>query len=261
MTHDPALEAHEHAEHAEHAAHEHDPFISRVSITIAILAVLAAARRQPGDHRGRRGDHRLQRGGAEPGQGHRRLGRVPGRQPEEAPLRHRRRRGRSRRRPSTPTPPRSRSPSRREVKKQAQEDEAERDKLLARQPRARAPPPLADRGGDPAGDRHRHLHRGDHHAAQGLLAGLDRPGPGGPGAVRRRPTCSEPRYFGGAGYWILGFRFSTTAWASKARGSSAGLAPLWVTISAEASKLSTVRTSTRSAQKGSPKNGSQVRQP
>ena len=43
MTHDPALEAHEHAEHAEQAAHEHDPFISRVSITIAVLAVLAAA--------------------------------------------------------------------------------------------------------------------------------------------------------------------------------------------------------------------------
>ena len=43
MTHDPALEAHEHAEHAEHAAHEHDPFISRVSITVAILAVLAAS--------------------------------------------------------------------------------------------------------------------------------------------------------------------------------------------------------------------------
>jgi len=42
MTHDPALEAHEHAEHAEHAAHENDPFISRVSITIAVLAVLAA---------------------------------------------------------------------------------------------------------------------------------------------------------------------------------------------------------------------------
>ena len=42
MTHDPALEAHEHAEHAEHAAHEHDPFISRVSITIAVLAVMAA---------------------------------------------------------------------------------------------------------------------------------------------------------------------------------------------------------------------------
>jgi hypothetical protein len=38
----PALEAHEHAEHAEHAAHEHDPFISRVAITVAILAVLAA---------------------------------------------------------------------------------------------------------------------------------------------------------------------------------------------------------------------------
>jgi hypothetical protein len=42
MTHDPALEAHEHAEHAEHAAHQNDPFISRVSITIALLAVLAA---------------------------------------------------------------------------------------------------------------------------------------------------------------------------------------------------------------------------
>jgi len=42
MTHDPALEAHEHREHAEHAAHEHDPFIARVSITVAVLAVLAA---------------------------------------------------------------------------------------------------------------------------------------------------------------------------------------------------------------------------
>jgi hypothetical protein len=42
MTHDPALEAHEHAEHAEHASHAHDGFISRVSITIAVLAVLAA---------------------------------------------------------------------------------------------------------------------------------------------------------------------------------------------------------------------------
>lgn len=40
---DPALEAHEHAEHAEHAAHSKDPFISRVSITVAILAVMAAA--------------------------------------------------------------------------------------------------------------------------------------------------------------------------------------------------------------------------
>src|SRR6201986_3236428 len=40
---DPALEAHEHAEHAEHAAHEKDPFISRVSITVAVLAVMAAA--------------------------------------------------------------------------------------------------------------------------------------------------------------------------------------------------------------------------
>src|ERR1700709_1751500 len=43
MTHDPALEAHEHAEHAEHAAHEANPFISKVSITVAILAVMAAA--------------------------------------------------------------------------------------------------------------------------------------------------------------------------------------------------------------------------
>ncbi|HEX4301943.1 MAG TPA: DUF4337 family protein [Rhizomicrobium sp.] len=37
-----ALEAHEHMEHAEHAAHEHDPFISRVAITVAVLAVLTA---------------------------------------------------------------------------------------------------------------------------------------------------------------------------------------------------------------------------
>ncbi len=43
MSHDPTLEAHEHAEHAEHAAHERDPFISLVSITVAVLAVLAAA--------------------------------------------------------------------------------------------------------------------------------------------------------------------------------------------------------------------------
>jgi hypothetical protein len=43
MSQDPALEAHEHAEHAEHAAHEGNPFLSRVSITIAILAVMAAA--------------------------------------------------------------------------------------------------------------------------------------------------------------------------------------------------------------------------
>jgi hypothetical protein len=43
VSHDPALEAHEHAEHAEHAAHARDPFISRVSITVAILAVMAAA--------------------------------------------------------------------------------------------------------------------------------------------------------------------------------------------------------------------------
>ena len=43
MTHDAPLEAHEHAEHAEHAAHEKDPFVSRVSITVAVLAVMAAA--------------------------------------------------------------------------------------------------------------------------------------------------------------------------------------------------------------------------
>src|ERR1700761_3330426 len=42
MVHDPALEAHEHREHAEEASHEHDPFISRVSISVAILALLAA---------------------------------------------------------------------------------------------------------------------------------------------------------------------------------------------------------------------------
>jgi hypothetical protein len=42
MTHDPALDAHEHTAHAEHAAHTRDPFISRVSITVAVLAVMAA---------------------------------------------------------------------------------------------------------------------------------------------------------------------------------------------------------------------------
>jgi hypothetical protein len=42
MTHDPALDAHEHTENAEHAAHTRDPFISRVSITVAVLAVMAA---------------------------------------------------------------------------------------------------------------------------------------------------------------------------------------------------------------------------
>lgn len=41
MTHDPALDAHEQHEHAEHA--EHDPFVARVAITVALLAVLAAA--------------------------------------------------------------------------------------------------------------------------------------------------------------------------------------------------------------------------
>jgi hypothetical protein len=37
-----ALEHHERVEHAEHAAHSGDPFIIRVSVTIAILAVVAA---------------------------------------------------------------------------------------------------------------------------------------------------------------------------------------------------------------------------
>src|SRR6201992_3347551 len=43
MEQDPALEEHEHAEHAEPAAHARDPFISKVTITVAVLAVLAAA--------------------------------------------------------------------------------------------------------------------------------------------------------------------------------------------------------------------------
>ncbi|HEY7979490.1 MAG TPA: DUF4337 family protein [Rhizomicrobium sp.] len=42
MVHDPALDAHEHTEHAEHAMHAGDPFISRIAISVAILAVLAA---------------------------------------------------------------------------------------------------------------------------------------------------------------------------------------------------------------------------
>jgi hypothetical protein len=40
MTTDPALEAHEQTERAGHAAH--DPFVARVAITVAALAVLAA---------------------------------------------------------------------------------------------------------------------------------------------------------------------------------------------------------------------------
>ena len=36
------LETHEHMEHAQHAAHEHDPLITKVSITIALLAVVTA---------------------------------------------------------------------------------------------------------------------------------------------------------------------------------------------------------------------------
>ena len=42
MSHDPALEAHEHHEMAEESAHAHNPFISRVSATVAVLALLAA---------------------------------------------------------------------------------------------------------------------------------------------------------------------------------------------------------------------------
>lgn len=42
MPHNPTLEAHEHAEHAEHAVHANDPFVSKVAITVALLAVLAA---------------------------------------------------------------------------------------------------------------------------------------------------------------------------------------------------------------------------
>ena len=43
MNQDPALDAHEHAEHAQHAAHERSPFVSRVSITVAVRAVMAAS--------------------------------------------------------------------------------------------------------------------------------------------------------------------------------------------------------------------------
>src|ERR1700748_741998 len=42
MSDHPTLSAHEHMEHADHAAHEGSPFISRVSITVAVLAVMAA---------------------------------------------------------------------------------------------------------------------------------------------------------------------------------------------------------------------------
>ncbi len=42
MSENPALEAHEHREHAEHAAEANNPLITRVSITIALLAVITA---------------------------------------------------------------------------------------------------------------------------------------------------------------------------------------------------------------------------
>lgn len=42
MSHDSALQAHEHTEHATHAAHTGDSFISRIAISVAVLAVLAA---------------------------------------------------------------------------------------------------------------------------------------------------------------------------------------------------------------------------
>src|SRR5205814_326009 len=48
MGHDPALDAHEHTEHAQHAAHAGDPYISRVAISVALLA--AAARHEDRHH-------------------------------------------------------------------------------------------------------------------------------------------------------------------------------------------------------------------
>jgi hypothetical protein len=42
MSHESALQAHEHSEHARHAAHSGDVFISRIAISVAVLAVLAA---------------------------------------------------------------------------------------------------------------------------------------------------------------------------------------------------------------------------
>src|SRR5471032_1243134 len=42
MSNNAALDAHEHTEHAQHAAHSGDPFISRIAISVAVLAVLAA---------------------------------------------------------------------------------------------------------------------------------------------------------------------------------------------------------------------------
>ena len=42
MSDDSPMEHMEHAEHAEHAAHSGDPFLTTVSVTIAILAVVAA---------------------------------------------------------------------------------------------------------------------------------------------------------------------------------------------------------------------------
>ncbi len=42
MSQNVPTQAHEHTEHAQHAAHSGDPFISRIAISVAALAVLAA---------------------------------------------------------------------------------------------------------------------------------------------------------------------------------------------------------------------------
>ena len=42
MSQNVPMQAHEHTEHAQHAAHSGDPFISRIAISVAALAVLAA---------------------------------------------------------------------------------------------------------------------------------------------------------------------------------------------------------------------------
>jgi len=42
MSQNVPLQAHEHTEHARHAAHSGDPFISRIAISVAALAVFAA---------------------------------------------------------------------------------------------------------------------------------------------------------------------------------------------------------------------------
>ena len=172
MSHDPALEAHEHAEHAEHAAHARDPFISKVSITVAILAVLAAtagsletveggraitessdavlAQNEATDAWNEYQADSLKRHmydiAAESGLGHYHNDSLAERAAQD------------------------------KARAKAEAAEKERDLMTARKRPPRIPPSLADRCGHLDRDRHRAFDRGHHHPPPVFLVQRHRPG-------------------------------------------------------------------------------------